>query len=427
MALQTKDYSVSGKSASGITYTFILRVTENSIDDETNSSNVTVQAILKKDYEAGSFTNVGISISCFLNAEQVIYDGRLHSYSGNDELLCETWTGNIVHADDGTHALTVSGKLWTSVTASFLPPTLTIAANEAEAMELTPIVSNTPPATPEGLTAPALVAAGSEFEISWNEAEDTEDNVSGYELEKSTDSGNSFELFYAGDNPEIWDEAPAEEDTVLCYRVRAVDADGAASEWSEMICVSVNSAPAFSDSAALQVFTDEACKIPAGRYSLGQTLYLQVSGWTDPDENMIGGQLLLQQRVKTPAGTQGQWEDLLTVDVGEAEQIVCSVKPEKAAYRGSVQYRATVTDTLGATCPAWIESAWLLRNDIPYARVAGAWFRPTVDSASTMPYVRVGGKWVRHGGLYQEQLAPDDTAAILGVGVLGAIILGKEV
>jgi len=51
MALQTKDFSVSGKSGSGrITYTYTLRVTEESVDAVKNSSRVTIQAILQQTY-----------------------------------------------------------------------------------------------------------------------------------------------------------------------------------------------------------------------------------------------------------------------------------------------------------------------------------------------------------------------------------------
>ena len=56
MALQTKDFSVTKKSAGGgITYTYIIRVTENSTNKANNTSNLTVKAILKQSYSGTAF------------------------------------------------------------------------------------------------------------------------------------------------------------------------------------------------------------------------------------------------------------------------------------------------------------------------------------------------------------------------------------
>lgn len=140
MALQTKDYSVSGKSGSGgTTYTYILRVTENSIDVVSNTSNVTVQAILKSSAAGTSFSIWGTGVSCTLNGTQIFSDYQKRQCSGTGEHVYYTWTKDIEHNADGTLSLQVGGKLWQDNSASFTPPTLTITASEATAMALTSI------------------------------------------------------------------------------------------------------------------------------------------------------------------------------------------------------------------------------------------------------------------------------------------------
>ena len=75
MALQSKDFSVTAKSASGrITYTYILRVTENSVDLVKNSSNVTVEAILKQTYAGVAFSGYRTGVSCTINGETLFSD-----------------------------------------------------------------------------------------------------------------------------------------------------------------------------------------------------------------------------------------------------------------------------------------------------------------------------------------------------------------
>ena len=86
MALQTKDFSVTGKSSGGgITYTYILRVTENSVNAAANTSNVTVQAILKQSYSGTAFTTWYTGVSCTLCGSQIFSDYKQRSLSGTAE------------------------------------------------------------------------------------------------------------------------------------------------------------------------------------------------------------------------------------------------------------------------------------------------------------------------------------------------------
>ena len=140
MGLQMKNFSVTGKSSGGgITYTYILRVTENSIDIQKNTSSITVQAILKQNYSGTAFQNWNTGVSCTLNGKQVFSDYQKRKLEGKTEHIYYTWTGDVAHNDNGALALTVGGKLWQGSYASYSPPEMTIAENSANAMTLTAI------------------------------------------------------------------------------------------------------------------------------------------------------------------------------------------------------------------------------------------------------------------------------------------------
>ena len=137
MALQTKDFSVTVPSASGgITYTYILRVTEESIDTANNSSYITVRAILKQDYAGTAFYSWSTGVSCTLNGQQLFSDYRQRELRGTQEHIYYTWSGEVGHDEDGKLTLSVSGKLWQASPESFSPPTMVIPAGQ---MVLTPI------------------------------------------------------------------------------------------------------------------------------------------------------------------------------------------------------------------------------------------------------------------------------------------------
>lgn len=137
MALQTKDFAVSGKSGSGrITYTYTLRVTEESVDVVKNTSRVTVQAILQQTYSGTAFSGYRTGVSCELDGQSVFSDYCRRSITGREEHIYYTWEGELPHKDDGTLTVTVSGRLWQTKEATYTPPTLEITEGE---WTLTPI------------------------------------------------------------------------------------------------------------------------------------------------------------------------------------------------------------------------------------------------------------------------------------------------
>lgn len=134
--LQTKDFAVTGvSSGGGITYTYILRVTEQSVDMEKNTSRVTLEAILKQSYTGTAFYNWSTGVSCVGNGQTFFSDYRQRSLSGTKEHSYHTWEGEIPHNDDGTLTLSLTAKLWQADPASYSPPAMTVSGE----MILTPI------------------------------------------------------------------------------------------------------------------------------------------------------------------------------------------------------------------------------------------------------------------------------------------------
>lgn len=137
MALQTKDFSVTGKSLSGQTsYTFILRVTEEQTDNTNNLSYVTVQAILKQNTSGSGFSNRSIGVSCSLDGQTVFSSVEQRSLTGSEEHVYYTCSQVVPHNPDGSRVLQISGKLWSEGSYSNVPATMTLPA---DTMTLTPI------------------------------------------------------------------------------------------------------------------------------------------------------------------------------------------------------------------------------------------------------------------------------------------------
>lgn len=137
MALQTKDFSLTAKSGHGkITYTYTIRVTENSTDPVKNCSHVTVQAILQQTYSGTAFSGYRTGVSCTVDGETLFSDYCRRTIAGREEHVFYTWEGALPHDPDGTRTIRVSGSLWQPAAADYTPPTMNIPEGE---MTLTPI------------------------------------------------------------------------------------------------------------------------------------------------------------------------------------------------------------------------------------------------------------------------------------------------
>lgn len=90
------------------------------------------------------------------------------------------------------------------------------------------ISSNSAPSTPETLTIPNSLAVGSAFQISWSESTDPDNNLAGYILERSVDSGESWVTVFKGNALSCSDTLP-QYTTRVRYQVRAYDTENAES------------------------------------------------------------------------------------------------------------------------------------------------------------------------------------------------------
>lgn len=137
MALQVKDFSLTAKSGHGkITYTYTIRVTEESADPVKNSSAVKVEAILQQTYSGTAFSGYRTGVSCDINGQNLFSDYCRRTIAGREEHVFYTWEGEMPHGADGTLVLYVTGKLWQTKAADYTPPTMNIPEG---IMELTPI------------------------------------------------------------------------------------------------------------------------------------------------------------------------------------------------------------------------------------------------------------------------------------------------
>lgn len=103
---------------------------------------------------------------------------------------------------------------------------------------------NTAPTTPASINIPSSVEGGTSIEVSWSAASDAENNLEGYELERSTDGGSSWTNIYKGNARSTTNTVPFGTESVM-YRVRAYDSEGLYSGYksSSQVTVINNSPP----------------------------------------------------------------------------------------------------------------------------------------------------------------------------------------
>ena len=112
------------------------------------------------------------------------------------------------------------------------------------------VVNNRAPSAPGSITVPAAVRGGATLPISWTRATDSDDNLSGYELERSV-NGGSWSQIYKGAALSYTDTITAGWNTVA-YRVRAYDTLSATSAYitSDTRTVDNNAYPVITGSTA---------------------------------------------------------------------------------------------------------------------------------------------------------------------------------
>ena len=118
------------------------------------------------------------------------------------------------------------------------------------------VVNNNAPSAPPSIAVPNDVKGGSTLVISWTAASDSDGNLSGYILERSTDGGSSYTQVYKGNALTYTDTITKDWSTVM-YRVKAYDSYNAQSGYttSTKRTVDNNTAPTITTSSAANLGT----------------------------------------------------------------------------------------------------------------------------------------------------------------------------
>jgi hypothetical protein len=118
------------------------------------------------------------------------------------------------------------------------------------------VVNNNAPSAPPSIAVPNDVKGGSTLVISWTAASDSDGNLSGYILERSTNGGNTYTQVYKGNALTYTDTITKGWATVM-YRVKAYDSYNAQSGYttSTKRTVDNNTAPTITTSSAASLGT----------------------------------------------------------------------------------------------------------------------------------------------------------------------------
>lgn len=118
------------------------------------------------------------------------------------------------------------------------------------------VVNNNAPSAPPSIAVPNDVKGGSTLVISWTAASDSDGNLSGYILERSTDGGSAYTQVYKGNALTYTDTITKGWSTVI-YRVKAYDSYNAQSGYttSTKRTVDNNTAPTITTSSAANLGT----------------------------------------------------------------------------------------------------------------------------------------------------------------------------
>ncbi len=190
---------------------------------------------------------------------------------------------------------------------------------------------NTAPEAPASVAVPDVIQVGQSFTLRWAAAADAEDNVTGYEVERSYDDGTTWSSV---SSPVSGTSAVITENTgnaAVSYRVRAVDAGGLYSGWTAARSCPINQPP----SAPPEVIL--------GTVRLGEYMTVVWTAAADPDGTVES--YTLQRSVDG-----GSYE---TVYSGPS--LTYTDRSDNRAW-DNVQYRVRAVDDRGGQS-GWTESA----------------------------------------------------------------------
>ncbi len=140
------------------------------------------------------------------------------------------------------------------------------------------VINNTAPSVPAKITVPTTINGGESITISWTASTDAENNLEGYELERSTNGGSTWTNVYRGSALNTGNKVAFGTESVM-YRVRAYDGGGLYSGYrtSSQVTVINNNAPTAPPSITVPVAVKG-----------GATLQITWGAASDVDGNLTG-------------------------------------------------------------------------------------------------------------------------------------------
>ena len=151
-------------------------------------------------------------------------------YTNDSTSACYVYSNGNAHSGYCTYAYGVRPAL-------ILPSTLLVSDDGS-------VNTNTAPSTPGSITVPGSINGGDSITVSWGASSDAENNLEGYELERSVNGGSSWSNVYKGNARSTTNTVPFGTESVM-YRVRAYDSQGLYSSYktSNQVTVVNNNAP----------------------------------------------------------------------------------------------------------------------------------------------------------------------------------------
>lgn len=213
------------------------------------------------------------------------------------------------------------------------------------------ITTNTAPSAPPSISVPSNVNGGSTLAISWTAASDSDGNLSGYILERSTDGGGTYTQVYKGSALTYTDTVSKSWATVM-YRVKAYDSDNAQSGYttSPKRTVIHNAAPTITASTTALGQKNAAF---AWAYTVADadgdplTVKEVLDGKTTKTRTGVtSGTALTFEQTSTAAGFQRvlNGSHTLTVDVSDGKETVSkSATFTKAIHSASITLAKPLT------------------------------------------------------------------------------------
>lgn len=143
------------------------------------------------------------------------------------------------------------------------------------------VQTNVAPTAPTSITVPSSVMGGSTITVEWGVATDSDGNLAGYKVERSTDGGSTWTQIYQGTATSTTNNVAFGTSSVI-YRVKAYDDadEESAYKTSSQVPVVNNTAP--SAPASISVPTD---------VKGGENLVISWTASTDTDDNLSGYKL----------------------------------------------------------------------------------------------------------------------------------------